>query len=110
MSWLPDLLESKPNRHLKIALLGNPNAGKSSLFNSLTGLKQKTGNYSGVTVDRCEGTTQFDDYKGSFTISVLDLPGVYSLYPKSNDELIACKTLLDEKEKIEVVFERGFVV
>lgn len=83
--------------------MGNPNAGKSSLFNSLTGLKQKTGNYSGVTVDRCEGTTQFDDYKGSFTISVLDLPGVYSLYPKSNDELIACKTLLDEKEKIEVV-------
>ncbi|WP_317899532.1 ferrous iron transport protein B [Aurantibacillus circumpalustris] len=89
--------------HLKIALLGNPNAGKSSLFNGLTGLKQKTGNYAGVTVDRLEGSTSFLIAETKYTLSVIDLPGIYSLFPKSSDEEIACKTLLDPKEKIDVV-------
>ncbi len=84
-------------------MLGNPNAGKSSVFNGLTGLSQKTGNYAGVTVDRLEGKTTFLHDQTKITLSILDLPGVYSLYPKSNDETIACKTLLDEKENIDVV-------
>ncbi len=95
--------DTKQNNYLKIALLGNPNAGKSSVFNGLTGLSQKTGNYAGVTVDRLEGKTTFLRDQTKITLSILDLPGVYSLYPKSNDETIACKTLLDEKENIDVV-------
>lgn len=95
--------DTKQNNYLKIALLGNPNAGKSSVFNGLTGLSQKTGNYAGVTVDRLEGKTTFLRNQTKITLSILDLPGVYSLYPKSNDETIACKTLLDEKENIDVV-------
>lgn len=104
MNWLPEnLSQGSKNNHLKIALLGNPNAGKSSLFNGLTGLKQKTGNYAGVTVDRLEGATQVIYNSSLYTFSILDLPGLYSLFPKSVDEEIACKTLLDSKEEIDVV-------
>lgn len=95
--------EQQEHTHLKIALLGNPNAGKTSLFNALTGLKQKTGNYSGVTVERFEGSTSFNLNNITYSLTVLDLPGIYSLFPKSVDEEIACRTLLDEKEKIDVV-------
>ncbi len=95
--------DNKQNNHLKVALLGNPNAGKSSVFNGLTGLKQKTGNYAGVTVDRQEGFTGFLHQGNKIDLSILDLPGIYSLFPKSNDEEIACKTLLDERENIDVV-------
>jgi ferrous iron transport protein B len=91
------------NNQLRIALIGNPNAGKSSLFNGLTGLKQKTGNYAGVTVDRHEGRTSIVKDGAHYSISVLDLPGLYSLYPKSQDEEIACSALLDGKENIDVV-------
>jgi ferrous iron transport protein B len=94
---------SNENNHLKIALLGNPNSGKSSVFNALTGLSQKTGNYAGVTVDRQEGKTSFSKNNSKITLSIIDLPGIYSLFPKSNDELIACKTLLDENENIDVI-------
>lgn len=94
---------SSKNTRLKVALLGNPNAGKSSLFNGLTGLKQKTGNYAGVTVDRLEGKTEFVFGDKSYQLSVIDLPGTYSLFPKSGDEEIACKTLLDKKENIDVI-------
>ena len=95
--------DNKQNNYLKVALLGNPNAGKSSVFNGLTGLKQKTGNYAGVTVDRQEGSASFLHNGNKIELSVLDLPGIYSLFPKSNDEEIACKTLLDERENIDVV-------
>lgn len=95
--------EIPKNTPLRIALLGNPNAGKSSLFNGLTGLNQKTGNYAGVTVDRLEGRTNWSSGGKNYSFSIIDLPGVYSLFPKSVDEEIACKTLLDEKEKIDVV-------
>ena len=69
------------NTHLKIALVGNPNAGKSTLFNGLTGLNQKTGNYSGVTVDRYEGKFHFKDNQTTYTFSVLDsnIPGKIKL-------------------------------
>lgn len=83
--------------------MGNPNAGKSSLFNGLTGLNQKTGNYAGVTVDRLEGSNSFQLNGVKYTLSIIDLPGIYSLFPKSNDEEIACRTLLDPKEKIDVI-------
>ena len=93
----------RKNTRIKIALVGNPNAGKSSLFNGLTGLNQKTGNYAGVTVDRHEGIAHFSGEHHRYTFTVVDLPGIYSLYPKSNDEKIACKTLLDRSENIQVV-------
>src|SRR5690606_13752394 len=80
------------SRRQKIALIGNPNSGKSSLFNQLTGLKQKIGNFPGVTVEKRVGLTSLPD--GS-TLEVIDLPGVYSIYPRSLDERIVSEVLLD---------------
>ena len=78
----------------KIALVGNPNSGKSTLFNILTGLNQKVGNFPGVTVDKKVGHCKLlDDSR----IQVIDLPGTYSLYPKSKDERIVMETLIDKK-------------
>ncbi len=74
----------------KIALIGNPNAGKSSLFNSLTGLRQKTGNFPGVTMDKLIGKWNLD--KG-VQAEILDLPGIYSIYPKSVDEQVVINIL-----------------
>ncbi len=74
----------------KIALIGNPNAGKSSLFNSLTGLRQKTGNFPGVTMDKLIGKWKLE--KGD-DASILDLPGIYSIYPKSVDEQVVINIL-----------------
>lgn len=76
----------------KIALVGNPNSGKSSLFNALTGLNQKVGNFPGVTVDKKTGTTRISD---QLTAKVLDLPGTYSLYPKSADEQVTYEVLIN---------------
>ncbi|WP_080240771.1 ferrous iron transport protein B [Spirosoma rigui] len=73
-----------------LALIGNPNAGKSSLFNQLTGLRQKTGNFPGVTVDKKSGTWPVDPQTN---ITVVDLPGVYSIYPKSLDEQLVTDIL-----------------
>jgi ferrous iron transport protein B len=74
----------------KIALIGNPNAGKSSLFNSLTGLRQKTGNFPGVTMDKLTGIWELEPGK---EIEILDLPGIYSIYPKSLDEELVINIL-----------------
>lgn len=76
----------------KVALLGNPNAGKSSLFNGLTGLRQKVGNYSGVTIDKNVGTWRFNSGQG---VELLDLPGIYSLFAKAPDERVVLPPLLD---------------
>ena len=73
-----------------LALIGNPNAGKSSLFNQLTGLRQKTGNFPGVTVDKKFGTWSIETQT---TATVIDLPGVYSIYPKSLDEQLVTDIL-----------------
>ena len=73
-----------------VALVGNPNCGKTALFNLLTGSRQKVANYAGVTVERKEGSLSQPDGK---TLRVLDLPGTYSLYPRSQDERITCDVL-----------------
>ena len=80
-----------------IAVIGNPNTGKSTLFNMLTGLKQKTANYPGVTVERHTGTISVAGRE----IALVDLPGTYSLAAQSPDEMIAVDVLLGHVEKLE---------
>ena len=75
--------------HYKIALIGNPNVGKTSLFNKLTNLRQKVGNYPGVTVEKREGNIERNGNKFFIT----DFPGTYTIYPSSLDEEIVFKTL-----------------
>lgn len=86
-------------KKINIALLGNPNTGKTSLFNLLTGLQQKTGNYPGVTVDKKIGSFVLKDDKfvleDDKKVQILDLPGTYSIHPNSHDEKIVLKTLLE---------------
>ena len=87
-------------RRLHIALVGNPNSGKSSLFNYLTGLKQKVGNFPGVTVDKKTGSTLLSTGEAE----IIDLPGSYSLYPRRLDEWVSYKVLLNQDElKADVV-------
>ena len=76
---------------MKLALAGTPNSGKTSVFNRLTGLNQKVGNYPGVTVDKKIGYFHIGDKRAE----LLDLPGAYSLYPSSNDEKVLLDVLLD---------------
>lgn len=82
------------NKGLKIALVGNPNAGKTSLFNQLTGLKQKVGNFPGVTMDKNLGFFKLPD--GNSAI-IIDLPGTYSIYPRSMDERVVFDVLSDSE-------------
>lgn len=79
-------------KEIKIALVGNPNSGKSSLFNALTGLHQKVGNFPGVTVDKKTGRVVLP---GQLKAELIDLPGTYSLYPRSEDERVTFNVLLD---------------
>ncbi|MEO6037386.1 MAG: ferrous iron transport protein B, partial [Saprospiraceae bacterium] len=76
----------------KIALVGNPNSGKSTVFNQLTGLRQKTGNFPGVTVDVKEGRLRFANGEEA---KLIDFPGTYSLYPTSSDEKMVAQVLAD---------------
>jgi ferrous iron transport protein B len=78
---------------IRVALVGNPNTGKSTLFNALTGLNQKIGNFPGVTVDKKIGYTQLPDGRRA---EIIDLPGTYSLYPKSKDESIVFSVLAEK--------------
>ena len=80
-------------RNLHIALVGNPNSGKSSLFNALTGLNQKVGNFPGVTVDKKTGSCLLG---AGLSVNIVDLPGTYSLYPKRADEWVTYKVLLNQ--------------
>ncbi len=81
-------------KKLKIALTGKPNSGKSSLFNQLTGLNQKIGNFPGVTVDKKIGQSYLN---ANTSAEILDLPGIYSLYPRSLDEKIVVEVFADKK-------------
>jgi ferrous iron transport protein B len=86
------LIIPSEKKTLKVALVGNPNSGKSTLFNALTGLSQKTGNFPGVTVDKKSGIAKLNNLTNA---ELVDLPGTYSLYPKSLDELVTYEVLCD---------------
>jgi ferrous iron transport protein B len=81
-----------------IALAGNPNSGKTTLFNAITGARQRVGNYPGITVERKEGTFNLNNIK----VNVVDLPGCYSLSAYSQEELVARKVVVDERPDIVV--------
>ena len=78
------------DRQFNIALLGNPNSGKTTLFNQLTGLSQKVGNFPGVTVEKKEGHWKIDEHT---RLNIVDLPGIYSLYPSSFEERLVVSYL-----------------
>ncbi len=82
---------------IKVALVGNPNTGKTSLFNQLTGLNQKVGNYPGITVDKKQGKCNLSE---NVTATIIDLPGTYSINPNTIDESIVLETLIN-KENID---------
>ncbi|HZK63112.1 MAG TPA: ferrous iron transport protein B [Puia sp.] len=86
-------------RKIHIGLVGNPNSGKSSLFNALTGMNQKVGNFPGVTIDKKTGSS---DLSPGNSASIVDLPGTYSLYPKRSDEWVTYKVLLNQDEEVKV--------
>jgi ferrous iron transport protein B len=104
-------------RKLKVALVGNPNSGKSSLFNHLTGLNQKIGNFPGVTVEKKSGFCPLNE---GTSAEIIDLPGTYSIYPRSLDEQIVAEVLLDHHspttpDKVVVIVDatnvkRGFLL
>ena len=86
---------------MRFALIGNPNSGKTTLFNSLTGATARTGNWPGVTVDKKEGTC-----KKNKEIKILDLPGTYSLSPYSAEEIVAGETITNKNgENIDIVLD-----
>ena len=84
------------SKQIKVALIGNPNTGKTSVFNSLTGLNQKVGNYPGITVDKKEGVCKLSRGVKAY---ILDLPGTYSLNASSVDESVVIELLLNKKDK-----------
>ena len=83
-------------KNLHIGLVGNPNSGKSSLFNCLTGLNQKVGNFPGVTVELKVGDAKIDD---NLWAEFIDLPGTYSLYPRRHDEQVTYDVLINEEHE-----------
>jgi len=85
-------------KKITVALAGNPNSGKTSIFNMLTGARQHVGNYPGVTVEKKEGLCKYKGYE----ITVVDLPGTYSLTPYSIEELVARNFLLEEQPDVVV--------
>jgi ferrous iron transport protein B len=81
---------------LTIALAGNPNAGKTTIFNALTGLRQHTGNWPGKTVEKKEGEIEH----GNLKINIVDLPGTYSLTAYSPEEIVARDFIIQEKPDV----------
>ncbi|RLA78734.1 MAG: ferrous iron transporter B, partial [Deltaproteobacteria bacterium] len=85
-------------KEILVALAGNPNSGKTTIFNNLTGARQHVGNWPGVTVEKKEGTLRWGDY----LLRVVDLPGTYSLSAHSIDELIARNFVVEERPDVVV--------
>lgn len=83
-------------KKITIALAGNPNCGKTTIFNDLTGARQHVGNYPGVTVEKKEGSLKYKDYE----IKVVDIPGIYSLTAYSIDEIVARNFIVEEKPDV----------
>ena len=81
---------------IKVVLAGNPNSGKSTLFNALTGLRQKVGNYPGITVEKKTGSCFLNK---NTKAEITDVPGAYSLYPKSIDEKVAQEVICNKEDK-----------
>ena len=96
---LKPLGEEAGTYHYTIALAGNPNTGKSTVFNALTGLRQHTGNWPGKTVTRAEGSFSFHDQR----YRIIDLPGTYSLLSTSEDEEVARDFILFDKPDVTVI-------
>ena len=94
----PESRTSVEKKKLKVALCGNPNVGKTCIFNALTGSRQHVGNYAGVTVEKKEGHVNFEDY----VIEIVDLPGTYSLTAFSIEELVARNFIVQEKPDVVV--------
>jgi len=92
-------MTEQTNKQLTIALAGNPNAGKTSIFNHITGTRQKVGNWPGVTVEKKEGRVR----KEGRDLRIVDLPGTYSLTPFSIEEIVARNYILDENPDVVVV-------
>ncbi|MCJ7666122.1 MAG: ferrous iron transport protein B [Actinobacteria bacterium] len=85
-------------KEIVVALAGNPNSGKTTIFNNLTGLRQHVGNYPGVTVEKRSGDIHYKDY----LIKIIDLPGIYSLTAFSEEEIVARNFILEEKPDVVV--------
>ncbi len=96
--WYALFLTVVPGRKIHIALVGNPNSGKSSLFNALTGLNQNVGNFPGVTVDKKMGQSVLSE---TATANIIDLPGTYSLYPRREDEWVSYRVLLQQDKEVQ---------
>ena len=91
MASAPNVGAAEVSGHPRVALVGNPNTGKSTLFNALAGMNVRTGNYPGVTIEKKTGLCELETGK----ITLVDLPGTYSLAPRSPDELVAVEVLTD---------------
>src|SRR5687768_12144125 len=83
-----------PTKTIRVALVGNPNTGKSTLFTALAGVRQRVGNYPGVTVEKKTGTLRYDGQ----VFELIDLPGTYSLAPRSPDEMVTVDVLLGRRD------------
>jgi ferrous iron transport protein B len=84
------------SRPLTIAVIGNPNTGKSTLFTALTGVHSRIGNYPGVTVEKKTGRFTY----ANVTVNLIDLPGTYSLSPRSLDEMVSVDVLLGRQPDV----------
>ena len=93
MNQPAETLASGPSlkSRISVALVGNPNSGKTTIFNLLTGMNQKVGNYPGVTVDKKHGNTTLSEGRSA---EIIDLPGTYSVYPRSADEKVVLDVLM----------------
>ena len=108
----PGAVRARDRDHALVALIGNPNTGKTTLFNRLTGARARVGNYPGVTVERRTGTRKLP---GGATVDIVDLPGSYSLSARSAEEMIALGAVLglsgtEEPDLAVVVIDAGQLV